>query len=263
MQKKWIWLGLGSGFLLAFLILGVFVFLHTGATAAVEVKTYVGTLYGLNHDMRKTLQKIREGQDVNGNVGILHDQLHLVKDTLHLVKKGNDVDPHFVKLHGLNHDMRVAWHEVKKERDREQNLQLLDDQLHEMKETLDVIKGEPVHQSPLSGSSGEGMPERGATSGSQETPPGALRGGKLGSGLPSRAGGQGPGGRLSRGGRADEIACDEARHLSLVVRLLYPEEVERDVQANLGAMIEADRGAGAAVGCDRQAGRDGARGGAV
>ena len=42
----------------------------------------------------------------------------------------------------------------------------------------------------------------------------------------------------------EEIARDEARHLSLVVRLLYPEEVERDVQANLEAMIEADRGAG-------------------
>ena len=33
-------------------------------------------------------------------------------------------------------------------------------------------------------------------------------------------------------------------HLSLVVRLLRPEEVERDVQANLEGMIEADRGAG-------------------
>ncbi len=42
----------------------------------------------------------------------------------------------------------------------------------------------------------------------------------------------------------EEIARDEARHLSLVVRLLRPEEVERDVQANLEAMIEADRGAG-------------------
>lgn len=41
----------------------------------------------------------------------------------------------------------------------------------------------------------------------------------------------------------EEIARDEARHLSLVVRLLYPEEVERDVRANLEAMIEGDRGA--------------------
>lgn len=40
-----------------------------------------------------------------------------------------------------------------------------------------------------------------------------------------------------------EIAGDEARHLSLVVRLLHPEEVERDVRANLEAMIEGDRGA--------------------
>lgn len=41
----------------------------------------------------------------------------------------------------------------------------------------------------------------------------------------------------------EEIARDEARHLSLVVRLLYPDEVERDVRANLEAMIEADQGA--------------------
>ena len=41
----------------------------------------------------------------------------------------------------------------------------------------------------------------------------------------------------------EEVAHDEARHLSLVVRLLRPEEVERDVQTNLEAMIEADRGA--------------------
>lgn len=41
----------------------------------------------------------------------------------------------------------------------------------------------------------------------------------------------------------EEIARDEARHLSLVVRVLYPEEVERDVRANLEAMIEGDRGA--------------------
>ncbi len=41
----------------------------------------------------------------------------------------------------------------------------------------------------------------------------------------------------------EEVAHDEARHPSLVVRLLRPEEVERDVQTNLEAMIEADRGA--------------------
>lgn len=41
----------------------------------------------------------------------------------------------------------------------------------------------------------------------------------------------------------EEIARDEARHLSLVVRLLHSEEVERDVRANLEAMIEGDRGA--------------------
>jgi rubrerythrin len=41
----------------------------------------------------------------------------------------------------------------------------------------------------------------------------------------------------------EEIARDEAKHLSLVVRLLHPEEVERDVRTNLEAMIEGDRGA--------------------
>lgn len=41
----------------------------------------------------------------------------------------------------------------------------------------------------------------------------------------------------------EEIARDEARHLSLVVRLLYPDEVERDVRTNLQAIIEADKGA--------------------
>lgn len=41
----------------------------------------------------------------------------------------------------------------------------------------------------------------------------------------------------------EELARDEARHLSLVVRLLYPNEVEQDVRANLEAMIEGDRGA--------------------
>lgn len=43
----------------------------------------------------------------------------------------------------------------------------------------------------------------------------------------------------------EEIARDEARHLSLVVRLLHPEEVERDVRTNLEAMIEGDRAAAA------------------
>lgn len=41
----------------------------------------------------------------------------------------------------------------------------------------------------------------------------------------------------------EEVALDEARHLSLVVRLLHPDEVERDLATNLRAMIEGDRGA--------------------
>ncbi len=41
----------------------------------------------------------------------------------------------------------------------------------------------------------------------------------------------------------EELAHDEARHLSLVVRLLHPDEVERDVRSNLRAMLEGDRGA--------------------
>jgi rubrerythrin len=41
----------------------------------------------------------------------------------------------------------------------------------------------------------------------------------------------------------EEIAPDEARHQSLVVRCLYPDEVERDVRTNLEAMLEQDRGA--------------------
>lgn len=41
----------------------------------------------------------------------------------------------------------------------------------------------------------------------------------------------------------EEIARDEAKHLSLVVRLLHPEEVERGVWTNLEAMIEGDKGA--------------------
>jgi hypothetical protein len=143
MHKKWICLGMGSGFLLALLILGFFAFLNSEVAAAVAIKAYVETFHGLNHDMRETLHKIREGHNVNANIEILHDQIHLTKDTLHLVKKGNEQDPHFKKLHDLHHDMREAWHNVKKERNREQNLQALHDQLHEMRETLHAIKGEP------------------------------------------------------------------------------------------------------------------------
>lgn len=63
--------------------------------------------------------------------------------------------------------------------------------------------------------------------------------------------------RLARAAKAEEdghpevaslmedIARDEARHLSLVVRLLHPEEVERDVRTNLEAMIDGDRAAAA------------------
>jgi rubrerythrin len=63
------------------------------------------------------------------------------------------------------------------------------------------------------------------------------------------------GSRLARAARAredghpqvaalmEEIAGDEAKHLSLVVRLLHPDEVEREVRTNLEAMIEADRSA--------------------
>lgn len=41
----------------------------------------------------------------------------------------------------------------------------------------------------------------------------------------------------------EELARDEARHLGLVVRLLHPDEIERDVRTNLEAMLEGDRGA--------------------
>lgn len=41
----------------------------------------------------------------------------------------------------------------------------------------------------------------------------------------------------------EDIARDEARHLSRVVRLLYPERIEQDVRANLQAMLEGDEGA--------------------
>jgi len=41
----------------------------------------------------------------------------------------------------------------------------------------------------------------------------------------------------------ENIARDKARPLSLVVRLLHPAEVERNVQTNLKAMIEVDQGA--------------------
>lgn len=37
-----------------------------------------------------------------------------------------------------------------------------------------------------------------------------------------------------------EIALDEARHLSLVTRLLYPQYVERDVRANLEGLRGGD-----------------------
>lgn len=63
------------------------------------------------------------------------------------------------------------------------------------------------------------------------------------------------GSRLARAARAredgypqvaaliEEIARDEAGHLSRVVRLLHADEVERDVRTNLESMIEGDRGA--------------------
>lgn len=41
----------------------------------------------------------------------------------------------------------------------------------------------------------------------------------------------------------EAIARDEARHLSLVVRLLHADEVERDVRVNLEAMVEGDQAA--------------------
>lgn len=41
----------------------------------------------------------------------------------------------------------------------------------------------------------------------------------------------------------EDIARDEARHLSLVVRLLHSERIEQDVRTNLEAMIEGDVGA--------------------
>lgn len=140
-DKKWNWLRIRSGLLLVLLILSIYLFLNSCATAAVEVKTYLETMSGLNQDMRETLHKIREGQDVDKNINILHDQLHLMKDVLHLVKKGNEQDPNFQKLHELNHGMRESWHKVKRGRDREQNLQALHDRLHEMRETLRIIKG--------------------------------------------------------------------------------------------------------------------------
>lgn len=41
----------------------------------------------------------------------------------------------------------------------------------------------------------------------------------------------------------EKLAQEEARHLGLVVRLLHPDEIERDIQTNLEAMLEGDRGA--------------------
>lgn len=142
MKKKSIGLGIGSGLLLVCLMLGSCAFFKSGTTTVVAMTAYGETFHGLNHDMRETLHKIREGHNVSGNVEIMHDQLHLMKKTLHLVKKGNEQDPHFQKLHDLNHNMREAWHKVKKDHDREGNLRLLHDQLHEMKETLYAVKGE-------------------------------------------------------------------------------------------------------------------------
>ncbi|MGQ0669018.1 MAG: ferritin family protein [Actinomycetota bacterium] len=44
-------------------------------------------------------------------------------------------------------------------------------------------------------------------------------------------------------GLFEEIALDEARHLSLVARLLYPQYVERAVEANLEGQRGGDRDA--------------------
>ena len=95
-DKRWIRPRTGLGFLQAILILSIYLFLNSCAGAAVEMKTYLETLGGLNQDMRETLHKIREGKDMEGNIEVLHDQLHLMRDVLHLIKKGNEDDPSVV-----------------------------------------------------------------------------------------------------------------------------------------------------------------------
>jgi hypothetical protein len=141
MQKKWIGLGIICfAVILSLVIWGSLTFLQSEASAATEIKVYVGTLHGLNHDMRQTLHKIQEGHEVDRHTQILHDQLHLMKEVLHLVEKGNEDDSGFRKLHDLNHDMRNNWHNLKKGKDKEQNIQALHDQLHEMKEFLHTFE---------------------------------------------------------------------------------------------------------------------------
>jgi hypothetical protein len=140
-QKKWIGLGImGSGIILSLVIWGCFTFFQSHASAPLEIKVYAGTLHGLNHDMRATLHKIREGHRVDDHILILHGQLHMMKDVLHQVQEGNEENSDFRKLHDLNHDMRNSWHNLKKGENREQNIQDLHNQLHEMKEFLHTFE---------------------------------------------------------------------------------------------------------------------------
>lgn len=104
-----------------------------------DVKAYAKTLQGLNEDMRNTLQKIREGQNVEANTELLHDQLHLMRDTLHLVDKEKREDPTYQTMHDLNHEMRDRWHDLKKGRDRDANLGKLDDHLRRMNQVLQEL----------------------------------------------------------------------------------------------------------------------------
>jgi hypothetical protein len=141
MQKKWIEVGIMAfGVILSLAIWGSCTSPKSHASAATEIKVYAGTLHGLNHDMRQTLNKIQEGHEVDSHTQILHDQLHLMKEMLHQVQEGNEENPHFRKLHDLNHGMRNSWHNLKKGENKEKNIQDLHNQLHEMKEFLHTFE---------------------------------------------------------------------------------------------------------------------------
>lgn len=107
--------------------------------AQADVKAYAKTLQGLNEDMRETLRKIRDQQNVAANTELLHDQLHVMRDILHLVDKAKRDNPTFKTLHDRNHAMRDRWHDLKKGREREANLGKLDNQLDHMKQVLQGV----------------------------------------------------------------------------------------------------------------------------
>lgn len=65
------------------------------------VAAFTETFHGLQHDMRLTLQAIRQGEAVKERVELLHDQLHLMREILHLVKTEAREEGHFKTLHDL------------------------------------------------------------------------------------------------------------------------------------------------------------------